>query len=264
MICGHIGCGRYTGAHAFDHHLQTNHLYALELETQRVWDYAGDGYVHRLIQTKADGKLVEFPPVNPLSSTGAFYYPADRGVDDDIAREKMDAMGMEYTYLLTSQLDSQRVYYEERIAAAADKASTALKTVDLAHSTIEKLEMRVLDTESETRRLQSETASLRTKLAEEGKARERAEAKLGKLGETARGWQRELREEKTLSEGLMAKVKALSEEVEALKGGKTELEEQNQDLMFMLENMGREDIRGGDVGVAAQKARKKGTRRGKE
>jgi BRCA1-associated protein len=26
------------------------HLYALELETQRVWDYAGDGYVHRLIQ----------------------------------------------------------------------------------------------------------------------------------------------------------------------------------------------------------------------
>jgi len=34
----------------------------LELETQqRVWDYVGDNYVHRLIQNKADGKLVELP-----------------------------------------------------------------------------------------------------------------------------------------------------------------------------------------------------------
>lgn len=29
------------------------------METQRVWDYAGDNYVHRLIQSKTDGKLVE-------------------------------------------------------------------------------------------------------------------------------------------------------------------------------------------------------------
>ena len=36
-------------------------MYALELETQRVWDYAGDGYVHRLIQNTIDGKLVELP-----------------------------------------------------------------------------------------------------------------------------------------------------------------------------------------------------------
>jgi BRCA1-associated protein len=32
-----------------------------------VWDYAGDGYVHRIIQNKADGKLVEFPGVNNSS-----------------------------------------------------------------------------------------------------------------------------------------------------------------------------------------------------
>lgn len=29
------------------------------METHRVWDYAGDNYVHRLIQSKTDGKLVE-------------------------------------------------------------------------------------------------------------------------------------------------------------------------------------------------------------
>ena len=29
---------------------------------RQVWDYAGDGYVHRLIQSKTDGKLVEVAP----------------------------------------------------------------------------------------------------------------------------------------------------------------------------------------------------------
>jgi len=35
------------------------HLYALELEMQCMWDYTVDGYVHWLIQNKADGKLVK-------------------------------------------------------------------------------------------------------------------------------------------------------------------------------------------------------------
>jgi len=33
---------RYTGGHANNHWMETQHTYALELETQRVWDYAGD------------------------------------------------------------------------------------------------------------------------------------------------------------------------------------------------------------------------------
>jgi len=36
----------------------------MELGTSRVWDYAGDNYVHRLIQNKADGKLVEVDELN--------------------------------------------------------------------------------------------------------------------------------------------------------------------------------------------------------
>lgn len=43
LVCGNIGCGRYQEAHAYRHYKETFHLYALELETQRVWDYAGDG-----------------------------------------------------------------------------------------------------------------------------------------------------------------------------------------------------------------------------
>ncbi len=41
----------------------------MELQSQRVWDYAGDGYVHRLITNARDGKLVEFP--DPRAVTGA-------------------------------------------------------------------------------------------------------------------------------------------------------------------------------------------------
>src|SRR5271169_3273185 len=264
LICGHIGCGRYNGAHAFDHHLSTNHLYALELETQRVWDYAGDGYVHRLIQTKNDGKLVEFPPV---ASTGTYYYPADRPVDDDVSRDKLDAMGMEYTYLLTTQLDSQRVYYEERIAAAADKATKASKAVDQANSQISQLEIRLEEYSQQVQRLNLEKEKLVQSLAENIKAKDRAEARSVKLDETTRNWQRNLKEEKVLTEGLMVKIKTLSEEKEALLREKNELQEQNQDLMFMLENMGREDIKGGDVGVTespTQHANKKGHRRGRK
>ena len=261
MICGHIGCGRYSGAHAFDHHLSTNHLYALELETQRVWDYAGDGYVHRLIQTKNDGKLVEFPPV---ASTGTYFHPADRAVDDDVSREKLDAMGMEYTYLLTTQLDSQRVYYEERIAAAADKAAKAAKAVDQATTQIHTMQTFIESSTSQLQTLQAEKDALIKTLAETVKAKERVETKCVKLGDTARNWQKELKEEKLLTEGLMVKVKTLTEENDALRVEGGDLKEQNQDLMFMLENMGREDIQGGDVGVAQSPTLKKGSRRGRK
>jgi len=34
----------------------------MQLGNNRVWDYAGDNFVHRLLQNKGDGKLVESPP----------------------------------------------------------------------------------------------------------------------------------------------------------------------------------------------------------
>lgn len=98
LICGHVGCGRYQGGHAASHYRATNHTYALQLGTNRVWDYAGDNFVHRLLQSKTDGKLV------------ATQTPGGNG------DEKIDSMQLEFTYLLTSQLDAQREYYEERLA----------------------------------------------------------------------------------------------------------------------------------------------------
>jgi BRCA1-associated protein len=59
LICGNVGCGRYNNKHAEAHCGETQHIYAMQLGTNRVWDYAGDNFVHRLVQNKADGKLVE-------------------------------------------------------------------------------------------------------------------------------------------------------------------------------------------------------------
>ena len=70
LICGHVGCGRYEQKHAYElvadgqlaltlrHFMATSHTFSLQVGTQRVWDYAGDNYVHRLIAGK-DGKPIE-------------------------------------------------------------------------------------------------------------------------------------------------------------------------------------------------------------
>lgn len=49
---------RYKEGHAIRHWNDTQHCYSLELETQQIWDYVGDKYVHRLNQSKIDSKSV--------------------------------------------------------------------------------------------------------------------------------------------------------------------------------------------------------------
>ncbi|PVV03962.1 hypothetical protein BB560_001547 [Smittium megazygosporum] len=70
IICGYIGCGRYKSGHAREHFLQTGHIYSMDLDSQRVWDYVGDGYVHRILLNTNDGKLVEVsaPETTPIDA----------------------------------------------------------------------------------------------------------------------------------------------------------------------------------------------------
>lgn len=44
VVCGVVGCGRYDPGkgHARRHWEESGHVLAMELETQRVWDYQGD------------------------------------------------------------------------------------------------------------------------------------------------------------------------------------------------------------------------------
>jgi BRCA1-associated protein len=42
VLCGVVGCSRYEKGHAREHFLQTGHVFAMEIDTQRVWDYVED------------------------------------------------------------------------------------------------------------------------------------------------------------------------------------------------------------------------------
>lgn len=233
----------------------------MDIETQRVWDYVGDGYVHRLIQNKADGKLVELPSALSISQNPDS--PGNGG--DYVPREKLDNIGMEYTYLLTSQLDSQRLYFEEKVAQAADKASEAAHAAEKAVA--------------ESRELMKELKELKLKhtevtqellpLAERGK--ERAERKAEKFGEMARRMEKEWKEEKGVNSGLMERIEYLTKESEERKRENEDLKEQIRDLMFFLEtrkkmeNQEEEIVEGTvTVGDAPQPSRnKKKKNRGK-
>ncbi|KAF8393105.1 hypothetical protein HHK36_021346 [Tetracentron sinense] len=114
VICGFVGCGRYKEGHAISHWKETQHCYSLELETQRVWDYAGDNYVHRLIQSKTDGKLVElnFRCAHADDGCGSCECSEDSGIDEALYNSRVEAIVNEYNDLLTAQLETQRTYFE--------------------------------------------------------------------------------------------------------------------------------------------------------
>ncbi|PPQ62858.1 hypothetical protein CVT24_006256 [Panaeolus cyanescens] len=236
LICGNIGCGRYGRAHAQAHYQSTTHLYALELETQRVWDYAGDGYVHRLIQNKSDGKLVELP--SAASSMGA--PPREGGLGpspaDALSAEKIEAIGIEYSYLLTSQLDSQRSFYEEQTAELKNQVDQLKSLVEQLSEEFRHEQQRHKDAEENLRRQQE--AEVQQILKEKSKAEGRAE----KVAELARRLEKELREERAVSEGMMKNIAKLKEQVVLADQEKAdftqkvqELEDQVRDVMFFLD-----------------------------
>ncbi|RVW34027.1 BRCA1-associated protein [Vitis vinifera] len=114
VLCGFVGCGRYKEGHAIRHWKETQHCYSLELETQRVWDYVGDNYVHRLIQSKTDGKLVELNAhcAHADHGCGSCDCSDDAGISEALLNSRVEAIVNEYSDLLTTQLENQKLYFE--------------------------------------------------------------------------------------------------------------------------------------------------------
>ncbi|KAI0477712.1 glycerol-3-phosphate acyltransferase [Xylariaceae sp. FL0804] len=229
LICGNVGCGRYKGGHAKEHWKDTAHTFALELDTQHVWDYAGDMWVHRLIRDKGDGKLVELPghQGGPPGLSG-------REEDDDVVpRAKLDNIGMEYTHLLTSQLESQRIYFEEMLSKAADKAAKAAAAAELASTQASAALAELGGLREEQDRLRRETVpSLERDL-------ERERARAAKSTELARGLGRSLQEERRVSEGLMGRIEHVNREVVGgLERELAALRAENADLRDQVHDLG--------------------------
>lgn len=232
LICGNIGCGRYDSAHAYAHYEETSHCYAMDINTQHVWDYAGDGYVHRLIQSK--------PPTTPAATHdgyGSGYvdmparsrheneaFRAEGG--DSVPREKMESMATEYTYLLTSQLEGQRRYFEEQVARAVDKATQASQRAEEAASHASKLE-------AEVSQLTTNLSDLKTQLQNAETKLDKAEKSRAKFEQMARDMGNKWREEKTMNEGLSQRITKAEEEVKAAKEEKENVLQEKKDLEDM-------------------------------
>lgn len=263
LICGNTGCGRYDSAHAFAHYEATSHSYAMDITTQHVWDYAGDGYVHRLISTKADGKIGDAS--GPAGGMTAYD-------NNTVPREKMDNMGMEYGYLLTSQLDSQRTYFEEQLDRAVDKASIATAAAEKASRAAEEVS-------AQFDRLQTNYDSAQVNIASLEKTIQRAERRAEKAEQLARKMTKDWQEEKSVGEGLAKritfmedKVKESDEKVARAEAEKRGLEEQNRDLSFFISGSaklkeleeGGEEVEDGKVEVPVKEAGKRKKGKGKK
>lgn len=265
LICANVGCGRYEHGHARQHYEETGHLYCLEVETQRVWDYAGDGYVHRLIQTKTGGKLVELPSASDAAALtperlwNARYPGAlDRGSNStahshadersltreseneadymDLLRQKMEALGIEYSNMIVSQLDSQRIFYESQLKTLRANSVTAEEHQAICKEREALASMQV--------QLQEEIHSLHNELDAVRSTSSKQTTQLKRALEALTKAKKDLADEKSVSDGLYAHVQQLQSNQNKLQGQVADLQEQLRDVMFFVS--ARQKIEQGD------------------
>ncbi|XP_037122030.1 BRCA1-associated protein [Syngnathus acus] len=237
LICGHIGCGRYVSRHAYKHFEETQHTYAMQLTNHRVWDYAGDNYVHRLVASKSDGKMVQYECEG-----------------DTCQAEKIDSLQLEYSYLLTSQLESQRVYWENKIVHLEKETAQEINNMKAKFKeTLERCD------------------NLERRLGEISKDKQSTEKKCAQLSARVMKLSHELKEEQEMNKYLRAnqtqlQTRLADEERRAKESGEqkdqamAELQEQLRDVMFYLETQQhiqhlpdetRNEIQEGQINMAA-------------
>mmetsp|Transcript_62678 Transcript_62678/g.152579 ORF Transcript_62678/g.152579 Transcript_62678/m.152579 type:complete len:1219 (+) Transcript_62678:11-3667(+) len=111
-----VSAHRFHHSHAAQHYNETLHAYALDTQTQHVWDFAGQGYVHRLLQNKEDGKLVEMnDPFNNNSNERTLTPGLSDTQEGEVLHRKLENYASQYYTLLKSQLEQQRTFYEGRL-----------------------------------------------------------------------------------------------------------------------------------------------------
>lgn len=233
LICGNVGCGRYgPEQHSLKHFIDTGHCFAMELTTSRVWDYAGDNYVHRLIANEADGKIVELSENKERESKSP----------------QKDTESVEYSELLLSQLMSQREYYEHLLH---EKNPSKLRRGSSFADT-----KRLTDLEDKVTDLTNLLSKLTTNVIPA--LNQKIELKDKSLKIAAM----QLAETNTLNDGLSSKVDFLTEANTKLKLENEDLSEQVKDLMFYLEAQAKfkdqpDDVKEGTVVMKPKKTKKK-------
>jgi BRCA1-associated protein len=128
IICGSVGCGRYSQKHALFHYQESGHTLSLDVETQRVWDYASENYVHRVLQNRTDGKLVPMQHQGDqlLNQVSDYIVPTL----EHHASLKLEHIHTEYVYLLTSQLNQQKDAFIAQMKSIEDDGLNRIREME--------------------------------------------------------------------------------------------------------------------------------------
>lgn len=72
LVCGYTGCGLCNAGHIQMHYDSQQHAYAMNTDTRHVFDFAGQGYVHRLVvQQDAVSSSSSIPTSNSSNNINA-------------------------------------------------------------------------------------------------------------------------------------------------------------------------------------------------
>jgi len=230
LVCGFIGCSARDSdgdGHAPQHFEETRHTYALDVRTQRVWDYAGNGYVHRLLSNYEDGKVVEHSFLEFGDSVGSggveLRSCASGGTEgaaapssgaetlSGLARgeallgvkaaKKNETLVSEFNMLLASQMTAMRRYYEERTREQELEQDRELR-------------------EREVRRQEAEAATQAARVRLDALAR--ANGALQRDIENVSQEQEAMRRQRQILEGLNSRISQEQQQYEGLRADKEE------------------------------------------
>ncbi|KAJ2719322.1 hypothetical protein GGI07_005281 [Coemansia sp. Benny D115] len=246
LICGSIGCGRYANAHAKDHFAHTRHPYSMKLDSQVVWDYVGDGYVHRLLQSTQDGKLI--PSISPSSSAGV-QRPASAAAvlelsSAGIRDEKEEAELSEAQLMFSAQLDSLKEHYEGRLLRLQlQHQSQSVAAAKAAQEELERLRKDQRRQEAEhsvqLRKLREElqrehSAQMEELLKQSAAEKSRLEAATARWVRKSTEDARLLADERAMTKQLLDNQQALRQSIEELEAKLADAREEIRDLSFFI------------------------------
>lgn len=158
MICAHVGCGRYYRSHALQHFRRMSHRYTCEVQNEYIWDYYGEGYVHRLRgRSSAAGSslpssLTRFGAASLDDTQEAMYpghtksatdpYDSDEFSDDgdldqqELLNIKLQSITTHYNQLLNDTLQQQYDYFEGKLSEAQAEMHNQLQALSSESSQI--------------------------------------------------------------------------------------------------------------------------------
>lgn len=128
MVCGFVGCGPSREDDIRQHYAQSQHTYCVNTSTSAVFDFAGGGFVHRLVLQRSDSdalgeggsKVVEVCPLGPGEGAGAGLCRPERPSlssrrEEAVVSKRLESAAYAHTAQMARRLERHRQELEARL-----------------------------------------------------------------------------------------------------------------------------------------------------